>query len=84
MVEVEIDVGGFVSHKQTGAKSTIGVASDQIVLYYDPDKLLDARDTIERGIRLHQFAKELKSGMIRRTGVDETDPLATVFPGSAK
>jgi len=80
----EIDISGSVNHRQTGAKSTIGVASDQIVVYYNPDELLVARDTIERATRLHQFAKELKSGMVRNRGVEAENPLATIFPGSAK
>lgn len=84
MVDVEIEVGGSVNHKQSGAKSTIGVASDQLVLYYDPDDLLRARDTIDRGVRLHNYMKQLKAGMVAKRGTDTDDPLATVFPGSGQ
>jgi hypothetical protein len=83
MVDLQIDVGGGVNHRQTGAKTELGVASDHLVLYYDPDNLLVARDTIERGVRLHNYAKQLKSGMIPKRGSDTDDPLATAFPGSA-
>jgi hypothetical protein len=61
---VDIDVGGEVKHSQSGAKSTIGVASDQLVLYYDVDKPAEAMRIIEHGVKLHNYMRELKSGMI--------------------
>jgi hypothetical protein len=84
MVEIEIDVGGSVAHRQMGAKTELGVASDHLVIYYDPDSLEKARQTIDNATRLHQYAKELKGGYIPKRGVDVMDPLATQLPGSAK
>lgn len=81
---VDIDVGGSVNHVQKGMKIELGVASDHLVIYADPDNLLPSRDTIERAVRLHQYAKELKSGMVPKRGQDADDPLATQLPGSAK
>jgi hypothetical protein len=81
---VDIDVGGEVQHKQTGAKSTIGVASDQLVLYYDPDKFLEARDYIDRAVKLHEYHKKLKAGMIPDRGAEVNDPLAVKRPGAAQ
>lgn len=81
---VDIDVGGTVNHVQKGMKIELGVASDHLVIYADPNDLLESRDTIERATRLHQYAKELKSGMVPRRGQDVEDPLATQLPGQAK
>jgi hypothetical protein len=78
MVDVGIDVGGSVNHRQSGAKSTIGVASDQVVVYYDPEDMEGAKIIIERTIRLHQYAKEIKSGLIparQRAGDPDLDTM---------
>ena len=64
MVDVGFEVSGSVNHRQSGAKSTLGVASDQVVVYYDPDDMEGAQIIIERTMRLHQYAKEIKSGLI--------------------
>jgi len=64
MVDVDIDVGGGVVHKQVGAKTELGTASDHVVIYYDPDDMERAKFIIERTLRLHQYAKEIKAGLI--------------------
>ncbi len=79
MDSFELDVGGGVTHKQSGAKSVVGVASDQSTVYYDPLKLDEARQIIENQVRLHNFHKELKSGMIPAR-VFQDDPLKTASP----
>lgn len=63
-IMVDIEVGGEVTHEQKGAKSTIGVASDQVVIYYDPTKPDEAMKVIDTTIQLHQFAKERKAGQL--------------------
>ena len=73
MVDLSIDVGGGVNHRQTGAKSELGTASDHLVIYYDPDDMERAKTSIIRATRLHQFAKELKAGLIPKR-VDMGDP----------
>ncbi len=61
---VDIEVGGMVSHEQKGAKTEIGVASDHLVVYYDPNNVDAALETIDRAVQLHQFAKERKTGQL--------------------
>jgi hypothetical protein len=84
MVDVAFDVGGSVNHRQSGAKSTIGVASDQVVVYYDPDDMEGAQIIIERTMRLHQYAKEIKSGLIPARQRVSDPNLDTVHPGKAQ
>jgi len=83
MVDVGIDVGGSVNHKQSGAKSTLGVASDNVVVYYDPDDMDKAMHTIERTMRLHQYAKEIKSGYIPARQREGDPDLDTAPPNKA-
>jgi len=61
---MEIEVGGNVNHLQTGAKIELGTASDHVVIYIDPNRPEEAKLTIERTLRFHQYAKEIKSGLI--------------------
>lgn len=61
-IVVDIEVGGSVSHEQRGAKVELGVASDHLVVYFDPNNPDAALDTIDRAVQLHQFAKQRKSG----------------------
>jgi hypothetical protein len=85
MVDFEIKMEGGINHRQSGAKSELGVASDHLVLYYDPDNMEKSKETIERGVRLHQYFKELKSGFIPKRPLTGDDPLETTAPkGGAK
>lgn len=64
MIDVEIDVGGSVHHKQVGMKIELGVASDHLVIYCDPNDWERSVATIDRSVRLHTYAKQLKAGML--------------------
>jgi hypothetical protein len=77
---VDIEVGGSVNHRQTGAKSELGVGADHLVIYYDPDDMEKAMRTIERTTRLHQYAKELKAGLIPKRIRDGDPSLETEAP----
>jgi hypothetical protein len=64
MTDVGLLVGGNVFHTTKGTKSELGTASDHLVIYYDSNDFDAAKETIKRSIRLHNFAKECKSGML--------------------
>jgi hypothetical protein len=79
-----IDVGGYVNHKQTGIKIELGTTSDHLVVYCDP---VDpkARDYIIKAVAFHQFAKELKSGFVPiPKEVKDALDLNTTVPESAQ
>lgn len=64
MTDVGLLVGGNVFHTTKGTKSELGTASDHIVIYYDTADMDSAMETIVRSLRLHQMAKDMKSGVI--------------------
>jgi acid phosphatase class B len=61
---MDIDVGGNIYHTQKGVKIELGSASDHVVIYVDSNDFDAAKETIKRSIRLLNFAKECKSGML--------------------
>lgn len=81
MVDIAFDVGGSVNHRQSGVKTELGTASDHIVVYFDPDDMEKAKTTIERAMRLHQYAKELKAGLIPLRKNPNDPELTTAVPG---
>lgn len=84
MVDVSFDVGGSVNHRQSGGKIELGVASDHIVIYIvDPDDFEGSKGTIERMVKYHQYAKELKAGFVPARKVPGED-LSVTAPESAK
>ena len=64
MEAFNLDVSGNLFHHQKGSKSVIGVASDNLTIYYDVSDIEQAKETIVRSVRLHMMAKDMKAGIL--------------------
>jgi hypothetical protein len=61
---MDIDVGGTVYSVQKGGKIELGVASDHMTVYVDPDDWEGSVRRIDRQVRLHNYAKAMKLGIL--------------------
>jgi len=64
METFNLDVSGNLYHHTKGTKSVVGVASDNLTVYYDTADMEQAMETIARSVRLHALLKDMKNGLI--------------------
>jgi len=64
MEPFNLDVSGNLYHHTKGTKSVVGVASDNLTVYYDTADMEQAMETIARSVRLHALLKDMKNGLI--------------------
>lgn len=72
-----LDVGGVVINTTKGGKIEIGVASDKVTIHVDPEDWDGSVRTIDRMIRLHNYAKAIKAGILPQKPVEP----GTEIPG---
>jgi len=64
MEAFNLDVSGTLFTHTKGTKSVVGVASDNLTVYYDTADMEQAMETIARSVRCHQLFKDMKNGLI--------------------
>jgi hypothetical protein len=79
---MDLEVGGTTYQVQKGGKIELGVASDHLVIYTDPDDFQGSVKRIANQVRLHNFAKAMKAGLQPDMPVAEGEELpALIMPG---
>jgi len=67
---MDLEVGGIVNHVSKGGKIELGTSSDHLTLYIDPEDWNGSVLKIDRMVRLHNYAKAMKAGVLPKKPIE--------------